>query len=80
MNKKYKITPKSITKPVRKRLIDKPTEDPVIKMMTELNIESLTPMDKKILIKNLQKEMVIAASELNFELAIEIREKIAKLK
>jgi excinuclease UvrABC helicase subunit UvrB len=36
-------------------------------------------MDKKRLIKNLQKEMQVAAKDLNFELAIEIREKINKL-
>jgi excinuclease ABC subunit B len=79
MNKKYKIIPKSITKPLRQRLIDKPAEDPVITMMTELNTESLTPMDKKKLIKNLQKEMLIAASELNFELAAEVRDRIRKI-
>ncbi len=79
INKKYKIIPKSITKPLRQRLIDKPAEDPVITMMTELNTESLTPMDKKKLIKNLQKEMLIAASELNFELAAEVRDRIRKI-
>lgn len=80
MNKKYGIVAKSITKPLRAKLIDKPTKDPVVTMMTEINTESLTPMDKKRLVKNLQKEMIIAAHELNFELAIEIRDQIQKIK
>lgn len=80
MNKKYGIVAKSITKPLRAKLIDKPSEDPVVTMMTEINTESLTPMDKKRLVKNLQKEMIIAAHELNFELAIEIRDQIQKIK
>jgi excinuclease UvrABC nuclease subunit len=33
-------------------------------------------MDKKRLIKNLRKEMMLAAQDLNFELAAEIRDKI----
>jgi excinuclease UvrABC nuclease subunit len=36
-------------------------------------------MDTKRLIKNLQKEMVLAAHDLNFELAAEIRDRIKKI-
>ncbi|MDP3917634.1 MAG: helicase-related protein, partial [Candidatus Woesebacteria bacterium] len=74
MNKKYGIIPKSITKPLRLKIIERE-----LPFQVNLEIESLTPMDKKKLIKNLQKEMVIAAKELNFELATEIRDRIRKI-
>ena len=41
--------------------------------------ESLTPMDRKKLIKKLRTEMKIAATDLNFELAATIRDKIHEL-
>lgn len=90
MNKKYGITPKSISKPLREKLIEKDLpanatlalqagEDPVFSQLAEVDLNSLTPMDKKRLIKNLQKEMVLAAHELNFELAAEIRDRVKNL-
>lgn len=79
MNKKYGITPKSISKPLREKIIEKPAEDPVISMMSNLDTESLTPMDKNKLIKDLKKEMILAAHDLNFELAAEIRDKVKKI-
>jgi excinuclease ABC subunit B len=88
-NKTYSITPKSITKPFRDKLIDQPgmskTESALgygletFARFTEIELDSLTPIDKKMLIKNLQKEMQIAAHDLNFELAIEIRNRIKLL-
>lgn len=89
MNKKYGITPKSIVKPIREKIIERQEESKTEKALglgletfahlPDIDTSSLTPMDKKRLIKNLQKEMVVAAKDLNFELAIEIREKIKKL-
>ncbi|WKZ25853.1 MAG: excinuclease ABC subunit UvrB [bacterium] len=89
MNKKYGITPKSIVKPLREKLIEKQDDSNVEKALgfgletfahlSEIETESLTPMDKKRLIKNLQKEMVIAAKNLNFELAAEIRDRVKNL-
>jgi excinuclease ABC subunit B len=89
MNKKYGITPKSISKPLREKLIERDKDSETEKALgfgattfahlPEIEIEGLTPMDKKRLIKNLQKEMVLAAHELNFELAAEIRDKIKSL-
>jgi excinuclease ABC subunit B len=82
MNTKYGIIPKSISKPLRVKLIERDEENKTDFALETgiVDTESLTPMDKKRLIKNLQKEMVLAAKDLNFELAIDIREKIAKLK
>lgn len=86
MNKKYGITPKSISKPLREKLIEKDEDTQIEKALgygattfahlPDIDVNGLTPMDKKRLIKNLQKEMVLAAHELNFELAAEIRDRI----
>ncbi len=77
-NKKYGIIPKSISKPLRLKLIEKDEENKTDFALETgiVDTESLTPMDKKRLIKNLQKEMVLAAHELNFELAAEIRDRV----
>jgi excinuclease ABC subunit B len=89
MNKKYGITPKSISKPLRERLIEKEEETTTERALgfgattfahlPDIDTESLTPLDKKRLIKNLKKEMVLAARDLNFELAAEIRDRIKKI-
>lgn len=89
MNKKYGITPKSISKPLREKLIEKDEDTQTEKALgygvttfahlPDIDVAGLTPMDKKRLIKNLQKEMVLAARDLNFELAAEIRDRIKLL-
>jgi len=89
MNKKYGITPKSIVKPFREKLIEKEEETKTEKALgfgattfahlPDIKVESLTPLDKKRLVKNLRKEMVLAAHDLNFELAAEIRDKVSLL-
>ena len=89
MNKKLGIIPKSIKKPIRERLIDEEDEAKVEKLfgqkeslfakLPDIEIEGLTPMDKKRLVKNLKKEMTTAAQDLNFELAAEIRDKIKEI-
>jgi len=88
MNKKYNIKPKSIKKPFRERLIDLDERSELEKLVSDkisskslpdIDAESLTPMDKIKLIRKLRLEMKIAASDLNFELAIEIRNIIIEL-
>jgi excinuclease ABC subunit B len=84
-NKKYKITPKSIEKPIREKLVEREespkmpwvfgSKEPVYESLPHLDIDSLTPMEKKRLVKNLTTEMRLAAQDLNFELAAEIRDK-----
>lgn len=88
-NKKHKITPKSIQKPIREKLADRSEgekmpwvfgkKEPVFASLPHLELDALTPMEKKRLIKNLQTEMKLAAQDLNFELAAEIRDKIREL-
>lgn len=88
MNKKYNITPTPITKPIRKKLIDRDLDPVAINgkrqktsygSLPEIDIAALTPMDKKKMIIRLKREMRLAATDLNFELAIQIRDKIKKL-
>jgi len=89
-NKKHNITPVSVSKPIREKLIDREegekapwvfgSKEPVYDSLPHLEVDSMTPMEKKRLIKNLTTEMRIAAQDLNFELAADIRDKIHLLK
>ncbi len=75
-NKKHKITPQSIEKPIRERLVEG-KETP--KMEMKFDYKQLTPEDKNRLLEELRQKMKQAAYDLNFELAIAIREEIKKL-
>ena len=88
-NRKHKITPKSVEKPIREKLIDRSEKDTpawvfggkeaVFDSLPHLEIDSMTPMEKRRLVKNLTTEMRVAAQDLNFELAAEIRDKIREI-
>ncbi|MFA6390767.1 MAG: excinuclease ABC subunit UvrB, partial [Patescibacteria group bacterium] len=84
-NTKHKITPKTIYKPIREKIIDQDEKslfydrDFDTKYLDEINIESLTPFDKKKLVKKMEREMKNQAENLNFELAIKIREKVKEI-
>ncbi len=76
-NQKHGITPKSISKPFRERLVEPETisvDASLEKYYTQL--DSLTPADKKDLIKKLKKDMNLYAREMNFELAAKARDLI----
>lgn len=80
-NKEHNITPSSIQKPIRERVVEESLEaseelDPVY---AASNISALTPMDRRKLIIKLKREMKIAATDMNFELAAKIRDKIREL-
>ncbi len=89
MNKKYGITPKSITKPFRDKLIEKEETETFGDSLTggessfmklpHIEMDALTPQDRKRLLINLKREMRLAANDLNFELAASIRDKIKEL-
>ncbi|MDP4011213.1 MAG: excinuclease ABC subunit UvrB [Candidatus Roizmanbacteria bacterium] len=89
-NKKHNIDPKTIYKPVREKIVDKPEEDFMafdklrsnfdIIALEKLDIESMTPYDKKKMVKKLSREMKQYADEMNFESAILLRNKIRELK
>ncbi len=88
-NKKHKITPKSISKPIREKLIDRTegekapwvfgSKEPMFESLPHLDLDAMTPMEKKRLVKNLTTEMRLAAQDLNFELAADIRDKIKEI-
>lgn len=88
-NQRYKITPKNVSKPIRDKIIDQEEvtlfsdKDQIVyseNIIKNIKKDSLTPYDKKRTIKKLEKEMKKQAEDLNFELAIKIREKIIELK
>ncbi len=87
-NKKHNITPKTITKPLREKIANRQEEylsidrrdDFDATALKEIVPESLTPYDKKKVLKRLETEMKRQAESLNFELAIQIRDKVRELK
>lgn len=88
-NQIHNIIPKSIQKPIRERVIENEEEQALEKVfgkkestfekLPHIDLDGLTPMDKKRLISRLRREMVLAAQDLNFELAAEIRDKIKEI-
>jgi excinuclease ABC subunit B len=91
-NTTHGITPQTINKPIREKLVEKDeTElDPVLAtrqkhtrtLADDLSpdTEALTPQDIRKLVKRLEKEMRFEAENLNFELAAKIRDRIRELK
>ena len=78
-NAKHGITPKSIQKPIRERLVEKEKEEEEksIKEMlslTDTDLDTMTPKDKVELKKKLEKSMRQASRDLNFELAAQLRD------
>lgn len=88
-NKKHGITPTTIKKAIKEKIIDteaalglKQEKKKEIKRedLERINPKALTPFDKQKLIKKLEGEMKRYASEMNFEMAIIIRDKVRQLK
>ncbi len=80
-NQKHKIIPKSITKPIRERLVEYQIEEKKRSAWQKevKKASSLLPTEKRELVKKLNKEMKFAADQFDFEQAIEIREAIKKI-
>lgn len=93
-NRKHHITPRSITKAVRERIVEKDEEQP-IKLdpksilkghsldtadidMSKVN--QLVPSDLSRLIHLMTKQMHVAAKSLDFEIAARIRDRILELR
>jgi excinuclease ABC subunit B len=74
-NKEHNIKPKSIKKEIRGRLVESEENEDV-----DLEIEKLDEQKKRLLIKDLNKRMLIAADNLKFEKAAEIRDQIKEIK
>ncbi|TSC53799.1 MAG: excinuclease ABC subunit B [Microgenomates group bacterium LiPW_16] len=92
-NKSHKITPQTIKKPIREKVIEKEelkgaTEfirhsagklPSALLLSDQLDPDQLTPDDRKRLVQRLTWEMKEAARDLDFELAAQIRDKIKEI-
>lgn len=76
-NKEHGITPKTVEKEVRKKLIEK--EDVIDELAPMMDKEVLLPDQREKLIKRLRSEMKEAAKSLDFETAALLRDKIRYL-
>jgi len=87
-NTDHNIKPTSISKPFRERIIDGSESNAIwdnldkvdTKQSLDLDVKSLTPRDHAKWVKRLERDMKKAASEMQFELAILIRDKLRELK
>lgn len=80
-NRKHKITPKSIQKSIRARLVE---EEEIIEQQAFIaqleKKDVLLPDEKDKLIRELRRQMMLAAKDLDFEEAAKFRDRIKTLK
>lgn len=82
-NKKHGIVPQTIIKDIRAKLVEQQEEEEkqtIDSLMQFSKKDVLLPDEKKDVVKQLRKEMKIAAERLDFETAIAIRDQISKVK
>lgn len=80
-NKKNNITPRSIEKKIRARLVEEEQQkEEKLDLLMKLQKEVILPDEKEELIRRLMKEMRQAAQDLDFETAATIRDQIRLLK
>lgn len=87
-NIEHGITPTNINKALRERIIDGSESTAVwdtlesveTKQSLTLDVTALTPRDKARWIKRLERDMKKLASDMQFELAIQVRDKLRELK
>ncbi len=73
-NTKHSITPQSINKPIRSKLVEDSIEE-----IKPLELDSMTPQDKKKYIKDLTRAMREASRDLDFESAAKLRDLITQV-
>jgi len=79
-NRDNDITPQTIIKSIRPKIIENPVETlRATSLLIDTDPDSLTPPQKKQYITKLKKEMRALASDMNFEEAIRIRDKIKEI-
>ncbi len=84
-NKQHNITPESIHKPMREKLIDEIIEQQLdktkkLRYAVDIDYSQLPPPEIKKEISKMEKAMVYEADMLNFERAAVIRDEIKKVK
>ncbi|KKU02230.1 MAG: UvrABC system protein B, partial [Microgenomates group bacterium GW2011_GWF2_45_18] len=94
-NEKHNITPLSIQKPIRNKMIDRVKDEPedtyhndsevyisIAKgkriLLQNIDFSSLTPVEKQEYRASIEARMRKEAREMNFELAMELRDLLAK--
>lgn len=78
-NKKHGITPKSIEKALRERLIEKVEELEEQLGQKELTVDDIPIKEREKMAKNLEQQMKQAAEILDFETAAKLRDQIEEL-
>ena len=78
-NLDHNITPIGINKSIRPQIIGMPEEKQNFDPIIDIDISSLTPNMRKNHVSKLKKEMRQAATDLDFELAIRLRDKILEI-
>lgn len=76
-NQKNHITPKSIVKSIRPKIIEEIEKQ--IKADSDVDLDSLTPPQLKKHLKQLKTKMRQLAADMNFEAAIKLRDQIKKI-
>jgi excinuclease ABC subunit B len=93
-NRDHHLTPLSITKPIRERIVEKTVDEPVKLDPKQILsghaldasavdpdlVSQLTPHDTSKLIGLITRQMNAAARQLDFELAAKLRDKIIEIK
>ena len=87
-NAKHQIDPSTIIKPIREKIIENDAEDLAWQGLADkstptlmaLDARSLTPVDRAKWLKKLESVMKKLAENMQFESAIEVRDKIRELK
>lgn len=79
-NKKYNITPQTIIKAIRAKLVEKEENNETNMLLEFERKEILLPDEKEKLIKKLSSNMRNAAKDLDFETASILRDQIRKIK
>ena len=78
-NKKHRITPRSIEKALRERLIEKVEELEEDLGKKDLTIDDIPVAERKKMVRNLEAQMKQAAELLDFEEAAKLRDQIREL-
>ena len=78
-NQDHGITPQTIIKSIRPRLSEANVKNLVVTPLLEIDPSSLTPNQRKSHISKLKKEMRTYATDLDFESAIRLRDKIKEI-
>lgn len=87
-NQKHRITPTTITKPLREAIVEGDVPDSAwqnldgktTSVLLSLSADALTPVDRAKWIKRLERDMRQLAQNMQFEAAITVRDKIRELK